>query len=125
MSCMFFESQFNGNISEWNTSSVTDMSNMFFRSKFNGNVSNWDFSNLEYDINDIGIKKVKKWNIVKVDKKDIECCVLFQPIKNEFIKCSTCNKCFDILIKTSWIDDKKSCPMCRLKWENDNIYLME
>ena len=125
MKFMFYNSQFNGDISKWDTSSVTDMSEMFYDSKFNGDVSNWNFSNLEHGINNIGIKIVKKWIIVKVDKKDIECCVLFQPIKNEFIKCSTCNKCFDISIKKNWIDNKNSCPMCTLKWTNNKVYLME
>jgi hypothetical protein len=30
---------FNGNISEWDVSKVTDMSHMFFKSKFNKNIS--------------------------------------------------------------------------------------
>ena len=120
---MFSGSKFNGDISEWDTSNVTDMSFMFYYSLFNGDISKWDFSNLKHNINKIGL--VKKWTTIKVDKKEIECCVLFQPIENEFIKCSTCNKCFDILIKKSWIDDKNSCPMCTLKWTNNKVYLME
>ena len=35
------ESSFNGDISEWNVSSVTDMSYMFLDSPFNGNLGNW------------------------------------------------------------------------------------
>ena len=43
---MFYESQFNGDISNWNVSNVTDMSGMFYESKFNGDISNWNVSNV-------------------------------------------------------------------------------
>lgn len=36
--------RFNGDISQWDTSQVTDMHSMFYRSEFNGNISNWDVS---------------------------------------------------------------------------------
>src|SRR3989339_878093 len=37
----------NGNISNWNTSSVVEMGNMFYgATSFNGNISNWDVSNV-------------------------------------------------------------------------------
>ena len=40
-------SSFNGNVSGWDTSSVTNMNHMFFRaSSFNGNVSGWDTSSV-------------------------------------------------------------------------------
>jgi surface protein len=40
-------SNFNGDISKWNVSNVTDMSNMFQDSRFNGDISNWDVSNVK------------------------------------------------------------------------------
>lgn len=46
MSHLFENSEFNGDISEWNVSKVTDMSWMFADSKFNGDISNWDVSNV-------------------------------------------------------------------------------
>ena len=46
-----------GDISKWDTSSVTDMSEMFSYSQFNGNISKWDFSNLNHNINKIGLVK--------------------------------------------------------------------
>ena len=42
MSYIFESSQFNGNISGWNTSKVTNMSSMFANSKFNGDISGWN-----------------------------------------------------------------------------------
>ena len=36
--------EFNGNISNWNTSNVLDFSFMFYKCKFNQDISNWKFS---------------------------------------------------------------------------------
>lgn len=46
MSGLFFNSQFNGDISRWNTSKVQDMYCMFTSSHFNGDISGWDVSNV-------------------------------------------------------------------------------
>ena len=46
MSGMFYNSNFDGDISQWDVSSVTDMSNMFCKSIFNGDISQWDVSNV-------------------------------------------------------------------------------
>ena len=43
---MFAYSKFNGDISKWNVSKVSDMSDMFLYSKFNQDISNWDMSNV-------------------------------------------------------------------------------
>jgi surface protein len=48
MSFMFGKSKFNGDISSWDVSNVTDMHGMFYNSKFNGDISSWDVSNVEY-----------------------------------------------------------------------------
>jgi surface protein len=47
MGYMFNKSDFNGNISQWNVSHVKDMSGMFYKSEFNGDISQWDVSNVE------------------------------------------------------------------------------
>lgn len=48
MSYVFAHSNFNENISSWNTSNVTNMAGMFERSPFfNQNISNWDTSKVE------------------------------------------------------------------------------
>jgi surface protein len=44
MDYMFRSSLFNGDISQWKTSEVNDMSEMFERSLFNGDISQWDIS---------------------------------------------------------------------------------
>ena len=46
MSNMFLMSAFNGDISNWDVSSVTTMFGMFWCSKFNGDISRWDVSNV-------------------------------------------------------------------------------
>lgn len=46
---MFAHSNFNGDLSKWNVSNVTDMNNMFSFAKFtgeNGNIDKWDVSNV-------------------------------------------------------------------------------
>ena len=44
MSCMFTDSKFNKDISKWDVSNVTDMSDMFSHSQFNGDIKDWDVS---------------------------------------------------------------------------------
>jgi surface protein len=46
---MFYKSDFtgeNGDISEWDVSNVTTMRQMFYESNFNTDISNWDVSNV-------------------------------------------------------------------------------
>ena len=70
MSWMFYKSEFNGNISNWNVSNVKNMYSMFANSQFNGDISNWDVSNVE---NMEGMffyskfnKDINNWNINNV-----------------------------------------------------------
>lgn len=44
---MFHDSVFNGDISRWNVSNVTDMSFMFIFSNFNRDISSWNISKVE------------------------------------------------------------------------------
>jgi surface protein len=46
MSGMFASSSFNGDLSKWDVSSVTDMTRMFRSSSFNGDLSKWDVSSV-------------------------------------------------------------------------------
>ena len=46
MSHMFESTYFNNDISEWDVSNVTNMFGMFVSSKFNQNISRWDVSNV-------------------------------------------------------------------------------
>ena len=48
MSNLFEGTDFNGNISQWDVSNVTDMTYMFYWcKKFNKDISNWDVSNVK------------------------------------------------------------------------------
>ena len=46
MEYMFFDSKFKGDISKWDVSNVTNMASMFYESRFNSDISNWDVSNV-------------------------------------------------------------------------------
>ena len=48
MKSMFEESEFNGDISQWDVSNVKKMANMFRDSKFNGDISKWDVNKVTY-----------------------------------------------------------------------------
>ena len=49
MSRLFGESDFNGDISSWDVSNVTDMYFMFYGCKsFNQDISNWNVSKVKY-----------------------------------------------------------------------------
>ena len=55
MTELFYQSKFNGDISNWAVSNVETMESMFYESKFtgeNGDISDWDVSNVKY-MNDI------------------------------------------------------------------------
>ena len=47
MIALFYDSPFNGNISQWNTSNVKNMNGMFAGSQFNGDISAWNVSNVQ------------------------------------------------------------------------------
>ena len=47
MHYLFVNSEFNGNISEWDVNNAKDMYCMFYKSKFNGDISNWNVSNVK------------------------------------------------------------------------------
>ena len=48
MNGLFYNSKFNGDISNWNVSKVKHMRGMFEKSSFNGDISNWDISRALY-----------------------------------------------------------------------------
>ena len=49
MSSLFEEIDFNGNISKWDVSNVTNMERMFYGCKsFNQDISNWNVSKVKY-----------------------------------------------------------------------------
>ena len=74
MSTLFYNSEFNGDISEWNVSNVDDMSFMFTGSKFNQDISKWNVSNVNnmvfmfYDSK--FNQNISKWDVGKVTYMD-------------------------------------------------------
>ena len=66
---MFYQSNFDGDISKWDVSNVEDMSCMFADSEFNGDISNWDVSKVEYMfytfLNSKFNKDISNWKINK------------------------------------------------------------
>ncbi len=59
MDCMFQNSKFNGDISKWDTSNVRDMKLVFSHSSFNGDISNWNVSKVK---NMFGMFQYSKFN---------------------------------------------------------------
>ena len=76
MADVFYELDFNGDISQWDVSNVTDMSSMFSSCKsFNQDISNWDVSkvtDMRYMFSRCKSfnQNVSKWNVSKVKKYD-------------------------------------------------------
>lgn len=71
MSYMFCEDLlFNGDISRWDMSNVTNMNAMFYGSAFNGNISQWDVSNVNYMANlfsrSVFNGDISDWNVSNV-----------------------------------------------------------
>lgn len=71
MEYMFSNSKFNGDISHWNVSQVINMRAMFYGSQFNQDISQWDTSNVK---NMAGLfyessfnQNISKWNVSVVE----------------------------------------------------------
>ena len=69
---IFYNSRFNGDISNWDVSQVTDMSYMFARAAaFNGDISNWDVSQVTdmsymFDSAAAFNGDISTWNVARV-----------------------------------------------------------
>ena len=76
MSYLFDETDFNGDISNWNVSNVTNMCGMFFICKIlNQDISSWNISNVKdmsymfYEC-ELFNQYISKWNVSNVTKFD-------------------------------------------------------
>ena len=76
MSKLFLTLDFNGDISSWDVSNVTNMHAMFFRCEsFNQDISNWDVSNVT-NMGEMFYKcfkfnqDISKWNVSNVNDND-------------------------------------------------------
>ena len=81
MDSLFYDSDFTGDISEWNVSNAKNIQNMFRFSKFNGDISKWDVSSVENTSHMFENSKfnndISKWNTSAV--KDM--CSMFMHSK--------------------------------------------
>lgn len=71
MSALFYNSEFNGDISKWDVSNVTNMDSMFEGSEFNGDISKWDVSNVT-NMNTMFAYSEFKGDISKWDVSSVE-----------------------------------------------------
>ena len=99
---MFKRSEFNGDISKWDVSHVTDMKDMFQQSEFNGDISKWNVSKVKY-MNEMFCKSkftgdISSWDVSNV--KEME--GMFK--ESEF---------YDIRILSKWYPHKN------VKYQND------
>ena len=70
MSALFYNSEFNGDISKWDVSNVTNMDSMFEGSEFNGDISKWNVSRVR-DMHSMFYNSsfegdISKWNVSRV-----------------------------------------------------------
>ena len=67
MEDLFYESNFNGDISKWDVSNVENMNYMFQNSQFNGDISKWNISKVKEMFgmfyNSQFNQDISKWNI--------------------------------------------------------------
>lgn len=65
MSYIFYETEFNGDISQWNTSKVAIMWGMFQNSIFNGDISQWN-EKIRTNSNSCNLSHIKTFNMVDI-----------------------------------------------------------
>jgi surface protein len=123
---MFYNSYFNGDISEWNVSNVYDMKGIFSRSNFNGDISKWDTRNITFMWERNKIEKLKMvLGKIKIQKKIEEgyekCPVTHEIVKGDYMKCETCKHCFNMEM-AEWVNKYSNCPYCSSKWKETIIY---
>ena len=83
MSALFYNSEFNGDISLWNVSKVMFMDGMFEGSEFNGDISKWDVSNVK-DMHSMFYNSsfdgdISKWDVSRV--KDMSYMFVGSPLE--------------------------------------------
>ena len=92
MTDLFYDiNEFNGDISNWDVSKVTNMELMFASSSFNGDISNWNVSKVTnmygmfYDCKSFN-QNISKWNVsnVKNYQKTFQNCPIKEKYKPKF-----------------------------------------
>ena len=67
---------FNGDISQWDVSNVTDMSNMFEKSQFQGNILDWNVTSVTnvkdmFKNSSFSSNHTPYWNLYSLSQDDI------------------------------------------------------
>lgn len=69
---LFYNSEFNGDISAWDVSNVGNMGSMFTRSKFNGDISQWNVSKVRNTgymfLSSAFNGDISKWDVSKAEE---------------------------------------------------------
>jgi surface protein len=104
MDWLFYQTDFNGDISQWDVSNVTSMRGMFDNSLFNGNISRWNVSRAENMVEMFQRSPfngdISRWNISSAKKFDFmfKNCPFEHDLSNWKLPETTLQRAFD----TSW-----------------------
>jgi surface protein len=111
-------SSFNGVLSGWNVSSVTDMKDMFrYATSFNADISGWPLYHTCGNTITAWVETALTDEIKDNMTKQGNCPVTLTPVTCPALRCCTCKYMFNEGVK-NWIDKNMVCPHCRSGWSD-------
>jgi surface protein len=132
MNSMFLSSQFNQNIGGWNVSNVINMNSIFDNSQFNSCICGWNVNQIAEGLQYV-ISRMQKYHFecskkqrgvptTAVQHNQNPMPTPPQVINGDYMKCTTCHQCFDIITHKHWIDAHKVCPNCKNPWKTNIVF---